>query len=459
MQFNIKGDIIQIIIKVCIVSSFLLDVTKKMKGCKSKYMRTYIDKKGNSVEVDKEHLDVAVKLKLELQNSSYGRRTSWPLHKKMMIKEGFLDSCVTDSYRGAIKNHQKSIGKLPSVVERESEVAEGTLESIKEAVGELAYERRENRHVLLKLNRVKNSLIDDSIFIKEVKSSIDTHLSSEIIVKMVKNAKKRPKIIKKASKGTKMVILATDWHIGAMVDVDGNKFNYEIAKERIAEFTQKSIDIGLGNEVTEVEVVFMGDAVEHAYMRNNQGYTVEFPLSEQIVKCGRLISEMLIELSEYFEVGYRGFAGNHDRMASGKNDSIDGDTAMVTINGLVESIIEKVSPSIRFVETHKYNAQLLDINGVNLKFVHGDFEAKANRNKVSKHSDNDNVRYSVVVLGHFHHFECVEVGVDKFEVFVASIKGSDDYSKKFGLGSGPSQAVILIDIDGNIDVRRVKINS
>jgi hypothetical protein len=51
----------------------------------------------------------------------------------------------------------------------------------------------------------------------------------------------------------------------------------------------------------------------------------------------------------------------------------------------------------------------------------------------------------------------LEIGIDRFEVRVGSIKGSDDYSEKLGLGSAPSQAVILISNSGEINVKRIRV--
>src|SRR5690606_23487652 len=125
-----------------------------------------------------------------------------------------------------------------------------------------------------------------------------------------------------------------------------------------------------------------------------------------------------------------GFSGNHDRINGKKDDNVERDTAMVVVNEIVSQFIELLdTDGVEYHETHPYNAKIIDVNGVNIKAVHGHNERKSDKNKLSSHSLNDNIVYDVIVMGHFHHFEVIEVGENKFEVYVGSIKGSDDYTE------------------------------
>lgn len=402
--------------------------------------------------VSEEHLQTAVEIKKLLQRDSASNRCSWAKHRQMMIKEGFTDSENSENYRNMIKTYQKSIGELPTAETYADKVVTSKLESYKELVGEVKFEKHENQKYLRQINKGKRDIVDGVLFIEEVNASIKNVLS-QVKWEEIMNHTFSP--IYNHGK-TRMIICFTDWHLGALVDVEGNQYNYEIAVERINSVLEQSVAIARENRVYRVDVVYMGDMLEHAYMRNSQAYHAEFPVSEQMTKGGRLLIEVLGKLSREFFVTYRGFSGNHDRMNGDKGGNIDGDTGMVVVNDMVKLFIEMANiDNLMYIDCQKFSASLTDVNGRNFKFVHGDLEKKADTGKIHDHSSRDGIIYDVIVYGHFHHFMCLEVGINKFEIRVGSTKGSDDYSEKLGLGSAPSQAIILVREDGTIDAKRI----
>lgn len=417
-------------------------------------MRSYQNKKHETVTVSKEHLDTAVELKQLLQKDSPSNRCSWVLHRKLMLEEGYDDSENSEGYRQMIKAHQKSIGELPSAEKHADRVVTSKLESYKELVGEVKFEKHENQKYLRKINKGKKDIIDGVLFIDEVKEAVEGILSELDL-----NEMSRREMTHIENVEGRMISVISDWHIGALVDVNSNKYDFAIAEKRISQYVNKIRKLAFDNKVVDIEVVYMGDAVEHAYMRNSQAYHAEFPLSEQMVRCGKLIIEMLLELSKDFNVQYRGFAGNHDRMAGDKNSSLDNDTAMVVINGIVETFVNVYEgEGLSFAKTNHYNAKLVDFNGRNFKFVHGDLEKRGDTGKIHDHSSRDGIIYDAIVYGHFHHWMSLEVGLNKWEIRCGSIKGSDDYSEKLGLGSIPSQVAIIVSNDGDIQPYRIGLN-
>ena len=426
-------------------------------------MRSYTDKDGNVITVTEDHLATAITIKKALQSQSPRMICSWTNHKKMMLQEGYDDSGSNESYRQMIKKHQQSLGEFskqvngsPATDVDSTVVPASKLSSIQEAVGELAFQKREIQLEASRLGKIRREIIDGTLFINEVTAAVREVFSDRNFSKSL-NHSFSPIT---DSDGTRIVACITDWHIGALVDVEGNKYDFEIAKLRIREFTEKLISIATEKKVNRIDVVYMGDMVEGTFMRNSQAYHAEFSSSEQMALGGQLLIELLLKLSEKFVTVYSGFAGNHDRMnQSDKNGNIDGDSAMVIVNKIVKVFVDasKIA-NLHFVETHHYNARLLDVNGVNIKLVHGDLEKKADTGKIDHHSSRDGVIYDVIVYGHFHHYACIEVGINKFEIRVGSIKGSDDYSEKLGLGSAPSQAVLIVDSNGEVNPVRIGLH-
>ncbi|PEA25924.1 hypothetical protein CON44_18475 [Bacillus cereus] len=420
-------------------------------------MFSYVNRKGEVVTVSKEHLDTAVELKLLLQKDSKNNRCQWAKHRKMMIKEGFDDSENSEAYRQMVKYYQKKIGKLPTAETYADKVVTSKLESYKELVGELTWEQRKNQKYLRDINKGKRQIIDGSLFIEETKLEIRNALKdAKWIEELRENHDYSPTTI---GGKDRMILLLTDFHIGALVDVEGNKYNYDIAKRRINDTVSEAIRIARSRNVNRIDVVYMGDIIEHGYMRDAQAYHAEFPVTRQMTLAGRLLIDVVYKLSRHFFTTFRAFAGNHDRFNKDKNGNIDGDTAIVVVNEMVKLFVEQVNiENLMYVDCHDYSAKLINVNGRNFKFVHGDNEKKSDTGKLHSHSSRDGIIYDVIAYGHFHHFMLLEIGVNKFEVRVGSTKGSDDYSERLGVGSAPSQAVILVNQDGKIDVRRIGLN-
>lgn len=414
-----------------------------------KKVRSYTNQQAELVSVSEEHLRISTSIKKELQKASPSRKCSWRLHKVLMEKEGFYDSDINESYRCLIKDYQKSIGELPEVAKYADMVADSKLESIKQLVGDISYEKRENQLYLSEINKGKKELIDFALIAEQIRVALLNYNWSEF------NIKPEPRVSKS---GKRMIVGLTDLHIGALVDTDINTYNFEVAKQRLQKYASKVIQKARYNDVVEIHVVNCGDVIEHSNMRFGQAFHSEFTFAEQIVRASDLIMKFLVILAkEGFKITYAGFAGNHDRVTD-KDRNIDGDHAVRPINYTIQTFIENAQiENITYVQAKDYSHRLIDINGRNFKFVHGDLDSYRDENLVAKHSAMDGIEYDAVIMGHFHHFREIEVGVDKRIVLFGSLKGSDEYSEKIRRLSVASQGMIIIEADGDYEIKRVNL--
>lgn len=420
-------------------------------------MRSYVNRIGETVRISKEHLEVSVKIKNELQMLSPNMRCNWKTHEKMMIQEGYNDSCYCEAYRCLIKNYQSKNGIINKKEKHVDLVADKKLSSIKSAVGELYYNKREIQLESQKLGKLKRELTLHSLIAEEISDAVNDYLSDFSFPKFIYKDK--------VKSGSTMVVLISDWHIGAVVEnVHGNSYNYKIAKERVGLYFEKVVNIAKENNVSDIKVVCLGDMTEHVSMRKvNQAFESEFTMSEQVVKAFDLIKNFVFNLSYNFNVTYQGVGGNHDRMNGDKNDNIDGDSSIHVINYFLKELIDTAnsekSSRLKYEECDEINySSVISINGVNLKFVHGDNE-KRGYTTLSSHSALDDVLYNVVAMGHIHHFDVNEVGLNRFEMHCGSIMGMNNYASRAKFASKASQAVILVDKNGEIDIRRVGVQS
>lgn len=409
-------------------------------------MKSYTNKEGVRVEVSEEHLKTAVKIKKELQNASPSRKCQWSLLVKLMEKEGFIDAESNESYRCMIKAYQKEINELPEVTKYAEMVSEGKLESIKEVVGELAYEKREAQHVFKQLNKVKRDVIDFTLIAEQIGNAFRNHDFSALEFKY--------EALPESKK--KMVVSLSDLHIGALASNDINTYNFEIAQKRMKEYLDKVVHECKVNNVSEVYLMNLGDVIEHPYM-HNLAYNCEFNLAEQIVMASDVIIKFAVGLSEVAHVTVAGIAGNHDRLNENKNDNLDGDHAVKGVNKALQSFIDNAKPErITYEQANDYDHHIT-MNGINIKFVHGDLDNITDANLVAKHSSLDGINYTMVVMGHYHHHRIIETGFKKFIVGFGSLKGADSFGKKVRKISSVSQGIILIDEDGKFEIKRVEL--
>jgi hypothetical protein len=412
-------------------------------------MRFYTNKDGERIEVSQEHLETAIRIKKELQNGSASRKASWKQIVKLMEEEGFYDAENSERYRCMIKSYQESIGELPEAPKYADMVADSKLNSIKNLVGEISYEKRENQNYLREINKGKRELIDFALIAEEMSNAIREYDFSEIDFK--------PQPIEMPS-DKKMIVCLSDLHIGALVDTEINTYNFNVAIARLSVYARRIISEARNNGITDIYVMNLGDVVEHASMRFSQGYNAEFTFSEQIVRASDVIIKFLMFLArEGFNLTYAGIAGNHDRITD-KDKNIDGDHAVKPINYTIKTFIENAGiHNIKFEQAKDYSHNI-ELNTRNFKFVHGDLDSLKDDGLVARHSSIDGIDYDMVVMGHYHHFRDMEVGFDKRVAVFGSLKGADEYGERIRKISIASQGLIIVDADGEIDVRRVKLS-
>ena len=411
----------------------------------------YSDKKGNVVEVSQEHIDTAIKIKIELQKSSPSQKCSWSQHKKMMEIEGFTDSDTNENYRQMIKKAQKKSGELPELKKYVEMVTENKLKSIREEIGEIRDSKIQAQQDYSKLNRLKKELSNDVAFLEGIENAIKEKDFSHIL--------DFSQILVDSNKELQEMVLAiSDVHYGAFVNLEGRYYDTDVSKEILNNYIDKALKIANENNVGKIHVVGLGDYFEHDSMRIQNSYSSEKTLTEQVVDFTDIIINILQRLSKNFDVTYSAIGGNHDRQSGNKNDSIYGSHMVTISNKIVETFVKySKNNRIEYIESEPYH-HIKMINGKNILFVHGDKTPLKKSTILSELSTLYNINFDLVVGGHIHHFTMNEVSDDKYIVTFGSIKGSDEYTlKTLNTSASRSQGVILVSETGNVEVKMVKL--
>lgn len=394
-------------------------------------MPSYIDGKGEKIEVTDGHVEVAIEIKKELQKESPSGRCSWIRHKRMMVEEGFEDSSTNENYRCMIKAEQKKRGELPSAEKHAERVSESKLESIRNAIGEMYIAKRSNQNTLRELNKAKREISDNFILFEDIKKEI-------LQIDMVDVVQSKLSPLEKTKNA--LLVNVSDWHIGLVTE----EFNYKVANERILKYAQRVIEYAELFEVNTLYVQNLGDSIEGVSMRYTQPFDIEFDYSTQVVKATELTIKFLTELSEYCNVVYLGgIYGNHSRFTD-KDKSLAGDSSENIIDASVKSFIELMNnPRITADDKKQNNSEMsFEINGKYIKAVHGDLIGKQG-DRITKFISSDKIDYDLLVYGHYHNFSVSEQNHGKLEVGSGCLQGSTEYSKRLGYETEASQLLIL----------------
>ena len=412
-------------------------------------VRSYTNKRGETVTVSEDHLQTAVKIKLELQKASPSRKCSWSMLVKMMEEEGYDDAESSENYRVLIKSYQKSIGELPNVQKHADMVSDSKLHSIKELVGELYFEKREAQIYHTQINKAKRELVNFALLAEEITGVFRDLDYTQLQLSPYEEP---------TPSDRKMIVTLSDMHIGALVDLEKNKYNFNVAVSRMSQYATRIITEAKQNEVNDIYIMNLGDVIEHSSMRYNQGFNAEFAFADQIVMASDLIIKFITFLSEQnLNVTYAGIAGNHDRITE-KDKNIDGDHVVKIINQAVKSfVMHSGKPNIFYDQAQDYKHSF-EVNGKNVLALHGDLDSKNDANLLYKHSTLDGVTYDLVMMGHWHTVEVREVADGKILSVSGSLKGVDEYAEnKLRRSSRASQSYFIIDEDGNIEVRWINL--
>ena len=245
------------------------------------------------------------------------------------------------------------------------------------------------------------------------------------------------------------VLLLSDLHIGALVDNFFNKYNIEIARRRVKEVVNKTIEHCRINKVSKLHVLNLGDLIEsdlHLSARLNQ----EIDAVEQAMTAAEILSETLEELSNNIpSVTYRSCLDNHSRFIMDYKASKDEESLVKLIDWYVEERLK--DSGIDFVNDNldRHIGMFTLKNGDKFVFAHG-HEIGVNISVQSYTAATYSyVRY--IALGHWHSTRMKTFQNSK--VFVnGSIKGLDSYSESHGLFGEPEQTLLIFKDDCLVNV-------
>ena len=327
------------------------------------------------------------------------------------------------------------------------------LDEIKEELGELYIVKQEVKNKMNKLGRIKRD------FVKAIEISNDIKEALREEIDEFREIPYEP-IIRDSE--NKLIVLLSDWHIGYVIkDYKGNRFNYNIAKERLSKLLAETKKMCNLYNITDVVVVNGGDSIEGLYMRQNQSYECEFNLNEQIVKATRLLYGFCTSISEYANVEFVSVGGNHNRGAGSKDANIEGDNSNIIIVEMFKDFVElSKNNRIHVLATDfKDDSAVFEMCGKKIKVIHGDNRVKESKKLFDAEATMDKDFYDIILRGHFHNFNIETMNNGGYVITNGCLFGANPYSaKRMSCYGKAGQTLIVVNEDGVESIKNVELN-
>ena len=275
--------------------------------------------------------------------------------------------------------------------------------------------KEEVQRLRKQLERRNVSVGSDELLIERLEESI---ISVAPSLKFTSEKWRGDNSFKKNHEATE-VLHISDWHIGEVDNIGGfNRFNYDIACERVKTLTNKVISWTKMHrsmyKVDELVIIATGDMISgeiHDELRK----TNEFPAPEQCVKAAMLISKMVNELSASFKkvrVEYI-VADNHSRTTK-KIEFAPGTNSYNYIVGTMAAILLRDIPSVEF-NVYPEIQHIVKVEGLQYLITHGNsirggfagipyygMNRKLGAEALIRMNMDEDAHFNRIVMGHYH---------------------------------------------------------
>ena len=254
------------------------------------------------------------------------------------------------------------------------------------------------------------------------------------------------------------LICLSDLHYGINIDNEWNKFNSDIAKNRMDYIVDKAIEFGKLHNCDIANIIITGDVVNNNIHLSSRMSNREC-IAEQVVGVSELISNAIQRLSDSFAyVSVSMCEGNHDRIYANKSDNDYNDSFIHIIRSYIKARIENLN-NVIFTD-NKHGNDIVEINVCNKKIVavHGD---KISQKSLIPRLTSMFGKVDYVIRGHVHTPQS-EVFGESTLVTVGTFSGVDTYARQLGLICKPSQKIMILssnnddEIVYNIDLSKIK---
>lgn len=244
------------------------------------------------------------------------------------------------------------------------------------------------------------------------------------------------------------ILCIGDWHYGIDTDTPYNKYNLEIAKQRVQQLLEEAIKIIKKEKLSKVTLINLGDMISgriHLQLR----VSTRIDTVTQTQEVAELIVEFIQNLSKYVYVDYYSVTDNHSRIEPNKKNSLQLETFSRIIDWHIVTRLEN-NTNFRYIE-NTFGDDIATINVFNhyIVAVHGDLDSQ--KSIISNMTLYQRKPIDLIISAHMHHVSMDEDNNTEF-ICNGSLIGEDDYAHKLRKACIPSQMLLIATKDNATEV-------
>lgn len=313
-------------------------------------------------------------------------------------------------------------------------------------IGDLSFEEFESKTEEIKQNLYKQQVkTRDTMnaYRRTLRDEARIETMKDLMVESIKSLKDLPDVEyigDESDTYAEGVMLISDMHIGMKIDNFANKYDNQIAEQRLMKYVQETISLCQDNHVQRLNVCNLSDSIDGNIHLTNR-IEDEEDVVDQIMIASELLARAMIKLQEAApEVVYRSVTDNHSRVTPNYKEHIEKESFCRLIDFYLE-------------------ARLKDTNIVfahdNLDVDISMFELMNGKVMICSHGHRDNINTIVqgyigatrrfvdyICVGHYHESKMKSFQGSK--VFVnGSICGNSPYGISKRLFGEPEQTLLI----------------
>lgn len=300
------------------------------------------------------------------------------------------------------------------------------------------------------LQKEKQKLSDERV---ELNRIIREEARKESYVDMVRRIiceETQPMIVERDNKcdyawnDNSLIVHLTDIHAGEEVDIYSNRFNADILKQRIEDYTNKVLNIAKLHQ-SENCYLIIGEVVS-GIIHNNLRLQNNMDMMESFKLISELISSMVATISDYFdEVHIYVTEGNHSRLSPSKEDSLKGENMDILLPFYLAARLQNFDNVHIYDNEDPVEVARFDVYGNHIMAAHGDRDNP--QNVIQNFTMIFGVKPDIVYLGH-RHTNGLSTVFGSRVVESGSLIGTNNYAQDIRKVSKPEQTVSVVNKDG-----------
>jgi len=269
------------------------------------------------------------------------------------------------------------------------------------------------------------------------------------IIKLLKRESLKTKLSKKKhNTEAAIVIQLADLHLNELVELESNKYDFDIASKRLQKYAYKVKEYVKFHKANKVLIAITGDLI-NSDRRLDEKLSMATNRAKATFLGVHLLKHFILDINEIAEVQVCCVTGNESRVnfELGWVDMVASDNYDFTIFEMLRLLL----PDINFLRGDALEL-VVEINGKNMLVIHGHQLGRMTSNDtgkvISKYSAKG-VIIDFIICGHLH-----ETMIRDNIARSASLVGSNSYSENaLNLAGTAAQNIYCFTDDGRHDIR------